>query len=40
MANYFLIDRFARLHELVGDRVRLNQVRAERDKHFSHYGFA
>ncbi len=40
MLYYFLVDTFTRLHELVGNRIRLSQMGAERHKHFSHNGFA
>jgi hypothetical protein len=36
----FLINRFTGPHQLVGDRIGLNEVSAERYKHFTHHGFA
>ena len=39
-ANHFLIDRAAGLHERVRDSIRLDQVRAEFDKHLADSGFA
>jgi hypothetical protein len=40
MPHNFLINRFTRPHQLVGDRIGLNEVSAKRHKHFTHYGFA
>jgi hypothetical protein len=40
MPHDFLINGLAGLHELVGDGIGLNEVSAERHKHFTHYGFA
>jgi hypothetical protein len=36
MAHDFVVDRFAGLHERVGDAVGLDEMGAERDEHFSH----
>jgi hypothetical protein len=40
MPQYLPINSFARLHELMGNRISLNQLSAERHKHFADYGFA
>src|SRR5579863_8209787 len=40
MPQYLLINSFAWLHELMGNRIGLNQMSAEHHKHFAHYGFA
>src|SRR5205085_5931564 len=37
---YFLVDRLSRLHEFVGDLVGMDEMCAQRHKHFAHYGFA
>jgi hypothetical protein len=36
----FLIDRVARFHERMRDRIGLNQVRAAADEHFANDGLA
>ncbi len=38
MADDFIVDRLARLHELVGDVVGLDQARAQSDQHFADHG--
>jgi hypothetical protein len=40
MPQYLPINSFARLHELMGNRIGLSQLSAKRHKHFADYGFA
>src|ERR1700722_3927624 len=40
MRDYLVVNVLSGLHELVGDLVRLNEVRAESDQHLSDYGFS
>ena len=40
MAYYFVVDGLSGEHELVGNAVGLNQMRAERDQHLADRRFA
>src|SRR5579863_7327830 len=40
MAYYFVVDSLSGAHELMGDAISLNEMRAERDQHLADRRFA